>query len=119
MPIKKYSENRPWGGFERFTLNELSTVKLLTVKPNEALSLQSHHAREEFWRVISGNGTVTLGSIEIPAKTGEEFSIPPETNHRLAAGPEGIVVLEVALGTFDENDEVRISDSYGRSSPKT
>lgn len=44
--MKIYKEERPWGNFERFTHNEISTVKILTVNPNEELSLQYHHNRE-------------------------------------------------------------------------
>ena len=46
-------EVRPWGNFERFTLNEQSTVKIITVNPGEAFSLQVHGHREEFWRGVS------------------------------------------------------------------
>ncbi|MGH7174832.1 MAG: phosphomannose isomerase type II C-terminal cupin domain [Minisyncoccia bacterium] len=111
-------EDRPWGSFDRLTLNELSTVKLLRLKPNERLSLQTHAKRSEFWRVISGSGTATLGTAELPAELGSEFEIPPNTPHRLAAGAEGLTWLEIALGEFDEKDEVRLADDYQRGSPQ-
>ncbi len=41
-----YEEERPWGVFRKFTDNKPSTVKIITVKPNEELSLQSHNKRE-------------------------------------------------------------------------
>jgi mannose-1-phosphate guanylyltransferase len=110
-------EERPWGSFERFTLGELSTVKIVRVLPAKRLSLQYHHKRSEFWRVIQGDGTVTIGEEEYPAHTGDEFEIPIETKHRLAAGEEGIVILEIGLGDFDESDIVRIDDDFGRQSP--
>jgi mannose-1-phosphate guanylyltransferase/mannose-1-phosphate guanylyltransferase/mannose-6-phosphate isomerase len=111
-------EDRPWGSFDRFTLNELSTVKILTLKPGERLSLQTHAKRSEFWRVISGSGTATVGEEEQAAQEGSEFEIAPGTPHRLAAGPEGLAWLEIALGEFDEHDEVRLVDDYQRSSPQ-
>ncbi|MEK7117452.1 MAG: mannose-6-phosphate isomerase, partial [Patescibacteria group bacterium] len=35
-------EQRPWGGFERFTKNERTTVKILTLNPEQEFSLQEH-----------------------------------------------------------------------------
>ena len=105
---------RPWGNFRQFTHNLLSTVKIITVKPNEQLSLQSHKKRSEFWHVISGEGTVEIGDKKIPTKEGDEHEIPLESKHRLSAGPTGIQVLEVALGDFDEGDIIHYEDKYGR-----
>lgn len=113
--MKKYLEERPWGRFERFTLNELSTVKILTVKAGGSLSLQRHQNRDEFWRILSGSGTVTLGTIELPAVADKEFHIPKGTLHKMiASDTREIKFLEIAVGEFDENDEVRIEDKYGR-----
>ena len=110
-------EERPWGSFERFTHNEPATVKILKVLPGQELSLQKHAHRSEFWRVLAGTGVVTLGAEERPATVSDEFEILPETPHRLAAGADGITVLEIALGDFEENDEVRLADDYQRGSP--
>jgi mannose-1-phosphate guanylyltransferase/mannose-1-phosphate guanylyltransferase/mannose-6-phosphate isomerase len=107
-------EQRPWGDFERFTLNEKTTVKIITVKANEGLSLQKHKKRTEFWKVLSGSGTVTVGQEKIKALKGDTFTILPDTEHRAAAGEETFVFLEIALGDFDENDIERLDDKYGR-----
>lgn len=108
-------EERPWGGFEQFTANEPSTVKIITVREGEATSLQTHAHRSEYWRVVSGNGTVTAGSQELPASAGAEFYIEQGMPHRLAGGAGGLQVLEIAFGTFDEQDITRIEDKYGRA----
>lgn len=105
---------RPWGNFRQFTHNELSTVKIITVKPNESLSLQSHKKREEFWCVIGGSGFVEIGGVKKETKIGDEHEIKTEEKHRLSSGPEGIQVLEIARGDFDENDIVHYEDKYGR-----
>lgn len=107
---------RPWGEFERFTLNEKSTVKIITVRPHETLSLQTHHAREEFWHVLAGAGTIVHGEEEVHAKSGDEFLIAHGEKHRAEGGPEGLVLLEIAFGEFDEGDIVRLEDKYGRGS---
>jgi len=105
---------RPWGNFRQFTKNEKSTVKIITVKPNEILSLQSHKHRSEFWLVVAGSGTVEIGEIKKNTVKGDEHEIKIEEKHRLGAGPDGIQVLEIAIGDFDENDIIHYEDKYGR-----
>ena len=50
--IKPFQVERPWGNFRQFNLNSLVTVKIVTIKKNEELSLQSHAKRAEFWKVM-------------------------------------------------------------------
>jgi len=106
---------RPWGNFERFTLNETSTVKIITVNPGEAFSLQVHANRDEFWRIVSGSGTVYLNGSSHPAKSGDSFYCPRGTEHRAMAGEEPLVFLEIAFGVFNESDITRLEDKYGRA----
>ncbi len=112
--MKKYTEARPWGRFEEFCKNEQCTVKILSVKPNEELSLQLHHHRDEFWKIIKGEATIVVGEKEVKGKEGDEFSIPREKPHRIKAGDSPVKVLEISFGRFDENDEVRLEDKYKR-----
>ena len=113
---KTYTERRPWGMFEQFTLNELSTVKIITVKPKQELSLQYHYKRSEFWRVLAGKPVITIGAKKYRAKAGDEFFVPVRTEHRIASGTdkEPAKVLEISYGTFIEEDIVRLEDKYGR-----
>lgn len=110
-----HKEDRPWGAFERFTLNESSTVKIITVSAGEAFSLQTHAGRDEYWRVISGSGTVRVGDVVSQAHAGDSFFCPRGTQHRVEGGPSGIVFLEIAFGEFDESDITRLEDKYGRA----
>lgn len=113
--MKKYKEERPWGNFERFTNNEVSTVKILQVNPNEELSLQFHHHRDEFWRVIEGEGNIVIGEEIKIGKVGDEFFIPRETKHQIKTSNSPISILEISFGNFDENDIVRLNDKYNRT----
>ncbi len=106
---------RPWGEYERFTLNEASTVKIITVKAGEEFSLQTHAHRDEFWRILSGSGTITLNDQTLPAKAGDVFYSPRNTKHRAQSGPEGLTFLEIAFGDFNESDITRLEDKYGRA----
>ena len=108
-------DERPWGLYERFTLNENSTVKIITVNPHEAFSLQTHANREEFWHVISGSGVATIADERKEIFAGENFFIRKNTAHRLEAGDAPCVFLEIAYGEFDEKDITRIEDKYGRT----
>jgi len=118
MKSSKKVVKRPWGEFEQFSENELSTVKILSIKPKQELSLQAHKKREEFWKIIEGNAIVTIGKKEINAKAGDSFLIKKGQVHRLKSKLKKVRVLEISFGKFDETDEVRIEDKYGRSSPK-
>lgn len=107
-------EKRPWGHFERFTLNELCTVKLVYVDGDKRLSLQYHNNRSEFWKVIKGPVRVQVGEEKRLLQTGESITIPKGARHRLeGAGTDGMI-LEISRGEFDESDIVRIEDDYKR-----
>ncbi|VVB81657.1 Mannose-6-phosphate isomerase [uncultured archaeon] len=113
--ITKYSENRPWGNFEQFCKNQQCTVKIISVKSNEELSLQYHHHRDEFWKILSGKATIVLGEKAIQANEGDEFFVPKETRHRIKTENSAAKILEISLGKFDENDIVRLEDKYKRN----
>jgi mannose-1-phosphate guanylyltransferase len=112
MEIKQ--DNRPWGKEEIFTTNEQSTVKILTINPRSRCSLQFHHHRSEFWKVIEGSLRVQIRDEIKNANLGDEFTIPAETNHRMIGTDAPAKILEISTGIFDENDIVRLEDDYGR-----
>ena len=112
--MKKYKEDRPWGNFERFCHNEKATVKIIEVNPDEELSLQFHHNRDEFWRVIEGEGNIIIGDQIKKGKKGDEFFIPRETNHQIKTEAYSVSIMEISFGEFDENDIVRLEDKYNR-----
>ena len=109
-----YTEDRPWGKFEKFHENQLSTVKLIYIKANSRLSLQYHRERWEFWKVIKGTAQVELDGEIIELKEEENIVIPKGVKHRVKALNNDCVILEIAYGKFDENDIVRIEDDYQR-----
>jgi mannose-6-phosphate isomerase-like protein (cupin superfamily) len=112
--MKKKVDIRPWGKFERFTLNESSTVKIIAVKPGKRLSLQYHNHREEFWRILEGKAKITLGKKIKIAREGDEIFVKKKQLHRIEALSKPVRFLEIAFGKFDENDIVRIDDDFGR-----
>ena len=113
--MKKLTVKKPWGQFDQFTLNETTTVKILTVNPGGSLSLQTHNGRSEFWRVLSGHPVITINDKKITANPGDEFTIEKLQAHRLESHDDIVQILEIAYGNFDEEDIIRLEDNYGRS----
>lgn len=105
---------RPWGNFERFTLNERTTVKIISVAPNQSLSLQRHEHRKEYWRIISGEGKATVNDTITPVKAGDDVYIELRGTHRIETSDSPLVFMEIAFGHFDEGDIERLEDKYGR-----
>jgi mannose-6-phosphate isomerase len=112
---KVYSENRPWGRFEKFHENKPCTVKLIYINANSRLSLQYHNKRSEFWKVVKGTAIVELDGKIVILTEGEIIAIPRRAKHRVGALDSDCVILEIAYGKFDENDIVRIEDDYQRA----
>lgn len=116
MDQETYHEDRPWGSFDTFVDKQLCTVKILTIAAGQKFSLQYHEHRSEFWRVIGGEGSVIIGDETIECKIGDEYKIPQGTIHRAIGGEkESLQLLEIMFGDYDEEDIVRLEDTYGRT----
>jgi len=109
-------EKRPWGKFRSFPYRLAKSIKIITVKPGAALSLQFHRYRSEFWVILDHGLEITVGpKVWQPAK-GEEVLIPKRTPHRLrCVGPGPARVMEIWIGRSSESDIVRLEDDYGRA----
>lgn len=58
---------------------------------------------------------MVLDGVETPAQKDDEFFIPQGTKHRIKTDKTTVEWLELSFGDFDENDIVRLEDSYGRT----
>jgi mannose-1-phosphate guanylyltransferase/mannose-6-phosphate isomerase len=114
-PDVKFVE-RPWGSFKQFANNEDCTVSLMTVIPGQRLSLQSHVGRAELWIVIDDGATVQVGDEIKNYNAGDEIWIPANEKHRLSCkGDKPVRVLEVAFGSWQQDDIKRYDDDYKRN----
>lgn len=107
---------RPWGKFTQLALNKKCTVKILEVKPNSELSLQKHKKRSEEWYFLTP-GFVQLGLSKKTVKKvkkGARIKIGKGKVHRAIAKKKPVLFLEVSYGKFNEKDEIRLEDKYGR-----
>ncbi len=111
-----YTEDRPWGSFTVLEADKGYKVKKISVKPNQRLSLQYHHHRQEYWTVVKGTALVTVGDICENKHAGMSISIPKGAHHRLAnEGTEILEIIEVQYGDYlEEDDIVRLEDDYDR-----
>jgi mannose-6-phosphate isomerase len=104
---------RPWGDFKQFALNKKCTVKLLTINPHQELSLQAHKKRTEDWYFLGG-GKAQVGSKKFRVKNGDYVHVKKNQKHRVLATNKKLQLIEISVGNFDEHDEKRFSDKYGR-----
>jgi mannose-6-phosphate isomerase-like protein (cupin superfamily) len=112
--MKLITKKRPWGEFQQFALNERCTVKILILNPKQRLSLQSHQKRDELWVALDSGLVAQVGKKKIRLKKGQRIFIPRKTKHSLQAFGKKARVLEISFGFFDEKDEERFEDIYGR-----
>lgn len=113
-PSKVY---RPWGFYQSLEEGERYQVKLISVNPGAALSLQMHHHRAEHWVVVRGTAKVTRDEETILLHENQSTFIPLGVVHRLEnPGKVALSIIEVQSGSYlGEDDIVRIVDTYGRS----
>ena len=108
--------DRPWGTFEVLREQNNYKVKVLTVNPNEKLSLQYHRHRSEHWVVVEGTALVQIGDEEFTLNVNESTYIPIKQKHRLSnPGKTDLKIIEVQTGSYlGEDDIQRFDDNYGR-----
>lgn len=112
---RKDHTDKPWGSFDELTLNETTTVKIITIEPKEALSLQAHAYRDEWWIVLDEAMKVEIDGANRLLAKGDEIFIPRGTKHRVIGLSRPCRWLEVAFGEFLEADITRFDDKYGRA----
>lgn len=108
--------DKPWGYELIFAHTDRYAGKILHVDPGQALSLQYHEHKDETLYLHSGEFELVIEqegeTITRTVHPGEAIHIPPNTRHRMTAGPEGCDIIEVSTPELD--DVVRLEDRYGR-----
>jgi mannose-6-phosphate isomerase len=105
---------RPWGSFKQFANNEDVTVSLMTVAPDQRLSLQSHTGRAELWIALDDGAVVQVNDDVLYPQAGDEIWIPANARHRLGSDGRTVRVLEVAFGNWQQIDITRYEDDFDR-----
>jgi len=130
---------KPWGAIERFTEQENSSVRILTIESDQKLSFQRHLVRDEFFVALDENVGLEiceqsleeylnlekkevenrlLGEAEIKSlilEKGDYVLIPRGIWHRFKASKARVRLLEIAYGVYDERLDIeRLIDKYDR-----
>ena len=108
---------RPWGWFEVIAEGPQFKVKVITVYPGQALSLQSHQHRSEHWVVVKGIATVVQNDDVYTLKSNESIYTHSGVKHQLKNNSsENVQIIEVQTGSYlGEDDIVRYNDIYNRN----
>lgn len=107
---------RPWGKFRSYPHKEAGSIKIITVNPGQSLSLQYHMHRSEFWVILDKGLEITVGDKVWCPDENEEIYIPVKTPHRMRCmGSDPARIMEIWIGSSDEEDIIRLEDDYGRS----
>ena len=84
---------RPWGKY--FVLQDEPNFKLkrIEVLPNQRLSYQYHHHRQEFWTIVEGEAVVVLDGEENFLQYGQSIFIPQGAKHRIENRSDKVLVF--------------------------
>jgi mannose-1-phosphate guanylyltransferase/mannose-6-phosphate isomerase len=107
---------RPWGYYTCLAEGEGYLTKVISVSPNQKLSIQSHNHRSEHWVVLEGKALVVLDGKEHYLNPGQSIDIAVEAKHSLQNPyDEKLKIIEVQKGNYiSEDDIIRYEDIYGR-----
>lgn len=118
MAIGSPYTERPWGGYEVLQENELSKVKILTIKPGQKISNQRHMLRSELWTLLSGDINrvialnMTTGHSQFLNQQ-DYFRVRPDHIHTaMNIGSQDARILEIQLGICSEDDIIREGNPY-------
>ncbi|HHY34081.1 MAG TPA: ROK family protein [Firmicutes bacterium] len=103
---------KPWGKEVWWAQTPRYAAKTIYVNAGHSLSLQYHQRKFETMFFSSGEGSLYLGSKEIPVKPGLSVDILPGTVHRVTARTD-LVFHEASTPEMD--DVIRLEDNYGRT----
>jgi mannose-1-phosphate guanylyltransferase/mannose-6-phosphate isomerase len=116
IAVTVHKTYRPWGHYVDLAKNMTMRIKHIYVNPYCRLSLQYHNKRQEYWIVLVGTATITLGTESYDLKIGESVHIPMAATHRLHNQTEEMLeVIEVQIGEdLSDDDIIRLEDDYNR-----
>ncbi len=96
---------KSWGSYRVLDVSEASMTVKVTLNPRNKMNYHSHQHRDEVWTVVDGSGKTIVDGMEQPIKPGDVVTMSAGCKHTVIAGDEGLVLIEVQLGT-----EITVSD---------
>ena len=104
---------REWGIHELLNYSNGYKVKKVTVFPGMMMNLHQHELRAEYWSVVEGTATITIGTETKDYHKYESVFVPIGVKHKVANKTDSnVVIIEVGIGdSILDNDMVKI---YGQ-----
>ena len=104
---------REWGIHELLNYSNGYKVKKVTVFPGMMMNLHQHELRAEYWSVVEGTATITIGTETKDYHKYESVFVPIGVKHKVANRTDSnVVIIEVGIGdSILDNDMVKI---YGQ-----
>jgi len=95
---------KSWGLIKEYTLNQMSTVKMIVVSTGKSTSLHYHNLRDDMWVILDDGLEVQVGEQVYRPSAGDEFVIHAGTKHSISAADKPGRVLEIDFGFTTEDD---------------
>ena len=108
---------KPWGYEEIWAETDKYVGKILTIFPNQRLSLQYHEQKEETIYVASGILIIWKSEDfydHVTLCPGSVYHVKPGEVHRFGA-PEAADTVIIECSTTELSDVVRLADDYNRT----
>jgi mannose-6-phosphate isomerase-like protein (cupin superfamily) len=102
------SMKRPWGEWHVLDVDQGYKVKRLEILPDQAISLQYHNHRSEYWTIVQGEGKVIVDGNIFTVRKGESFHVPRMALHKITNThlTETLIAIEVQMGDICSEDDI-------------
>ena len=102
------SMKRPWGEWHVLDMDQGYKVKRLEILPDQAISLQYHNHRSEYWTIVQGEGKVIVDGNIFTVRKGESFHVPRMALHKITNThlTETLIAIEVQMGDICSEDDI-------------
>ena len=107
--------DRPWGNYRVIDKgagfyaksSTMYKIKIITIEPDQSISLQYHLHRSEIWTVLHGSGRAKIGGEKTILLEGDTIDVPVGVTHKLTnIGKVRLVILETQRGSYCEEDDI-------------
>ena len=108
---------KPWGHEEIWAETDRYAGKILTIMPEQRLSLQYHEKKEETVYVLEGKLFVWFSEDEqnkLILHKGSTYHVKPGQIHRFGAPKGNTPTKLIEVSTPELDDVIRLKDDYKR-----
>jgi mannose-6-phosphate isomerase-like protein (cupin superfamily) len=109
---------KKWGTYRYLTVSDKYRVKMITIRPNCATSLQFHVFRDELCLVVNGVAEVSVGDNTRLVEQGGFFHVPKNEKHKISNIHQAnhLDIIEIQYGEHISEDDIVRLDNYAAES---